>query len=78
MSSKFSFCQWPILIVGTFALAAPYLGRAAVDTSTAVAPNAALEEIVVTAQKRSENLQSVPVAVTAFTAETRDLIGIES
>jgi iron complex outermembrane receptor protein len=29
-----------------------------------------LEEIVVTAQKRSENVQNVPIAITAFTAET--------
>jgi iron complex outermembrane receptor protein len=35
-----------------------------------------LEEIVVTAQKRQENLQEVPVAITAFTDKTRDLIGI--
>jgi iron complex outermembrane recepter protein len=35
-----------------------------------------LEEIIVTAQKRSEGLQDVPVAVSAFTSETRDLIGI--
>ncbi|MGH8187003.1 MAG: TonB-dependent receptor plug domain-containing protein, partial [Steroidobacteraceae bacterium] len=35
-----------------------------------------LEEIVVTAQKRSESLQDVPVAVSAFTSETRDLLGI--
>ncbi len=35
-----------------------------------------LEEIVVTAQKRSQSLQDVPVAVSAFTSETRDLIGI--
>src|ERR1044072_9075098 len=35
-----------------------------------------LEEIVVTAQKRSESLQDVPVAVSAFTSEVRDLIGI--
>ena len=35
-----------------------------------------LEEIIVTAQKRSESLQDVPVAVSAFTSETRDLIGI--
>ena len=37
-----------------------------------------LDEVVVTAQKRSESLQDVPVAVTAFTSETRDLIGITS
>jgi iron complex outermembrane recepter protein len=35
-----------------------------------------LEEIIVTAQKRSEGLQDVPVAVSAYTSETRDLIGI--
>ena len=37
-----------------------------------------LEEIIVTAQKRTENLQDVPVAVSAFTDESRDLIGIQS
>ncbi len=37
-----------------------------------------LEEVIVTAQKRSENLQDVPVAVTAFTSEMRDLIGVET
>ncbi len=30
----------------------------------------ALEEIVVTAQKRSENIEKVPIAITAFTSET--------
>src|ERR1700675_4419231 len=30
----------------------------------------AIEEIVVTAEKRSENIQKVPIAITAFTAET--------
>src|SRR3954462_1821047 len=29
-----------------------------------------LEEIVVTAQKREQNVQNVPIAITAFTAET--------
>jgi iron complex outermembrane recepter protein len=37
-----------------------------------------LEEIVVTAQKRQETLQTVPISVTAFSSETRDLIGIET
>ena len=35
-------------------------------------------EIVVTAQKREENLQTVPVAITAFTAGERDRAGIVS
>ena len=38
----------------------------------------ALGEVIVTAQKRSENLQKVPVAITAFTAQMRDKSGIVS
>jgi len=37
---------------------------------TAQTDEYALEEVVVTAQRRSENLQNVPIAVTAITAET--------
>ncbi|MBR9908731.1 MAG: TonB-dependent receptor [Gammaproteobacteria bacterium] len=37
-----------------------------------------LEEIVVTAQKRSESLQEVPVAISAFTANTLEKKGITS
>ena len=36
-----------------------------------------LEEVVVTARKREENLQQVPVAITAFTAKTIERAGIE-
>src|SRR5687767_11030709 len=53
-------------ISATAALAQEGTGR-----STSV-----LEEVVVTAQKRSESLQDIAVAVSAFTSETRDLIGI--
>ncbi|HEY2661043.1 MAG TPA: TonB-dependent receptor [Caulobacteraceae bacterium] len=50
---------------------------AAPAAAPAAAPdNNAVGEIVVTAQKRSETLQSVPVAVTAYTAKTRDVMGI--
>ena len=38
--------------------------------------NAALEEIIVTAQKRSESLQDVPVAVSAFTGDTMKTLGV--
>lgn len=37
-----------------------------------------ISEVVVTAEKREQSLQQVPVAVSAFTAEKRDLIGIIS
>jgi iron complex outermembrane receptor protein len=50
--------------------------------STAAAAPAAstntIEELVVTAEKRAQSLQDVPVAVTAFTSEKRDLIGINT
>ena len=39
---------------------------------------AQLEEIVVTAQKRAESLQDVPIAVQAFTGENLDELGIQS
>jgi len=38
----------------------------------------ALEEIVVTARRREENLQEVPVAITAFSAEELELRSIEN
>ncbi len=37
-----------------------------------------LEEIVVTARKTEENLQDVPISITAFTAESIEQAGIES
>jgi iron complex outermembrane recepter protein len=41
-------------------------------------PSATLETIVVTAQKREENQQSVPIAVTAFTSQTLSEIRFEN
>ena len=37
---------------------------------------AQLEEITVTAQRRAEDLQSVPVAVTSFNPEELDRLGV--
>jgi len=39
---------------------------------------AEIEVVVVTAQKRAEDVQSIPVAISVFTSEKRDLIGITS
>lgn len=50
-------------------------GGAAVAQQT---ETGALEEIVVTAQKRSEDLQQVPIAISAFSAETLQRKGITS
>jgi len=46
-------------------------------TSVQLASAAEIEEIVVTARKRSENLQEVPIAITAFTERTIQLAGIK-
>ncbi|MGH8179095.1 MAG: TonB-dependent receptor, partial [Steroidobacter sp.] len=53
-------------------------------SATSVAQNAparntnVLEEVVVTAEKREVSLQEVPVAVTAYTSETRTLLGVNT
>jgi len=48
------------------------------STATASSGSAALEEIVVTAEKRSESLQDVPISVAALSAEQLQLRGIDS
>ena len=60
------------LPVGHLALAAAAL----LGGETAVAQGAALEEIVVTAQKREESLQDTPIAVTAYTAAALENKGV--
>ncbi|MDB5975305.1 MAG: outer rane receptor protein [Nevskia sp.] len=42
------------------------------------ARNRLVEEIVVTAQKREESIQDVPIAITAFSADKLDALGIQS
>ncbi|MDB5977020.1 MAG: hypothetical protein JWR07_3780 [Nevskia sp.] len=46
-------------------------------TTQAVSKNRMVEEIVVTAQKREENLQSVPISVQAFSGAMLDAKGID-
>lgn len=40
--------------------------------------NAGLEEVIVTAQKRSESLQDAPISIVALSSETLELRGIQS
>src|ERR1700761_4110658 len=56
--------------------AAPPGGSAA--ATPAVPADDGLQEIVVTAEKRTENLERVPDAVSAYISKQRDLIGIET
>jgi iron complex outermembrane receptor protein len=46
--------------------------------AAAAASTNTIEELVVTAEKRAQSLQDVPVAISAFTSEKRDLIGINT
>ena len=63
--------------LGAFSGAA---GVAAAQTTPATTAPSATEvgAVIVTAEKRQQNLQKVPVAVTAFTTKQRDTIGIEN
>jgi len=47
-------------------------------SSEAFAQATEIEELVVTAEKREQSLQDVPVAVSAFTDERREIVGINS
>jgi iron complex outermembrane receptor protein len=51
--------------------------QAPAGQANAAAP-ASVSELIVTAEKREQRLQDVPVAITAFSAEQRSLIGIET
>lgn len=64
-----------ILLSCVYAMTA--VSSAALAT-TASAQTTEIEELVVTAEKREQSLQDVPVAVSAFTDERRELVGINS
>ncbi len=51
------------------ALALPALAQAAEDSAPVATDSQQLEEVVVTAQRRAENLQKVPIAVTVVTGD---------
>jgi len=54
--------------------AAAVIGLAGIATSA----QAQLDEIIVTSQKREQNLQDVPIAVSAFSAEALALSGVQN
>ena len=62
----------------TLAVLAILHGAPARAADAAVEDTGALTEIVVTAEKRSENLEIVPASISAFTSKTLDLQGIAS
>ncbi|HEY2753301.1 TonB-dependent receptor [Phenylobacterium sp.] len=65
----------------TSALAASALGlgaHAQTRSGASAAATNTIEELVITAEKREQSLQDVPVAVSAFTDAKRELVGINS
>jgi len=58
-----------------FTVASSY-AQSTEEKTPKVRQNRMLEEVVVTAQKRAENNQYVPISVTAFSEDTLDALGI--
>jgi len=61
-----------LLVMGVSAAAV------AAVAAPAFAQDTVLEELVITAEKREQSLQDVPVAVTAYTSERRDVLGVNT
>jgi len=64
------------LVAATATVAATAQAQSRAATSAAASNT--IEELVVTAERREQSLQDVPVAISAFTSERRDLVGINS
>lgn len=60
------------------AVSAGALFSASASFAEASADTASLEEIVVTAQKRSENIRDVPISITALTANDLEQAGVKN
>ncbi len=67
-----------IIAGGTLALAVGSFRAGAADAPAAAGEVEGIEAIVVTAEKRSETLQSVPVSVTAFTGAQLERMKLDS
>src|SRR5450631_3762951 len=59
-------------------LMAPTMARSAPTSVDDRSQAASIAEIIVTAQKREENLEAVPIAISAYTSKQRDLIGVDT
>jgi iron complex outermembrane receptor protein len=82
MNPRSYFCGGTaVAAVLTLLAAGPAMAQTAPATPAPAGPAAtpgSISELVVTAERREERLQDVPVAVTAFSAEQRSLIGIQT
>lgn len=77
-----SACIWglaaPAAIAQTSTSSSSADSSSTSSSSARSARDTGIPTIVVTAQKRSQSVEDVPVAVSAYTAETRQILGLES
>src|SRR6202042_1593107 len=65
-----------VLVLSCLSMALLCAAAPLLAAETSSADNNVLEEVTVTAQRRSESLQTVPIAITAVTAAEMDRNGI--
>ncbi|MBW8813935.1 MAG: TonB-dependent receptor [Caulobacterales bacterium] len=65
-------------LLATSAMLAAVMGAPAHAQTSSGGAATTIEELVVTAEKREQSLQDVPVAITAFTGKSRDLLGVNT
>jgi iron complex outermembrane receptor protein len=70
-------CGGSALAVAACLYGSPAMAATAAASDTAAA-TATVGELVVVAQKREQKIESVPVAITAFSAKQRDILGIRT
>ncbi len=67
-----------LALLGASALPAAALAQTAAPSATPSPPSSAVGEIIVTAQKRSENVQSVPVSITVIQPSQLTAAGVHN
>ena len=67
-----------LLVAGASATALSAVAPQALAQSADTDSGSLVEEIVVTAEKRDASLQDVPVAISAYTSEKRDVMGVNT
>ncbi|HEY4214240.1 MAG TPA: TonB-dependent receptor [Steroidobacteraceae bacterium] len=81
LQSKLTVAIAVSLALGLLGAASAAQAQQAPATTASTADSGGLQEVVVTAQRRSQNVQNVPIAVTAFTADqlqSRDINDVQS
>ena len=76
MNSNEAIRRAILAVLGTTSAAGAFAQAAKVADANAAANNGQLEEVVVTATRRSENLQNVPISIQALTGDTLSKLNV--